>query len=201
MQQVSVQRPPETHYDRQAHPTTAYKNLIRRFLADDETLTDADYRQVYYGFAATANYDPWSDQHCQEIAGSLRSGDHKKALRFCDAVLQQAPVSLFANRCKGQLTEGRASGAGRKNRHLLRAEKLIKTILANGDGHSSQTAFPVLFALDEYEILYHHFGIMGYRSQVCGSQGDCFCIEPNDRYPAAKMHFRVLEPPHPFFKN
>ena len=171
-----------------------YPKLLQRFNQFDSTLTLEDYRLLYYGFVFQKEYVGYPDQKQKEINEFINSKKYKEAVKTCDLILKQIPISLTANYLKGLSiylnNKEDTSFLNYRNRYTL----LRNAILSTGNGLTCESAFKTIFVSDEYEIMYKYFDIDGTKMQSLQYPCDKFDINPSKYFQASLIYFDTSEP-------
>jgi hypothetical protein len=164
-----------------------YPKLLKRYVELDTTLTELEYRLVYYGYAFQENYVR-NEPDLTRLGELVKAGDHKGVIREAAAVLKKNPFVLQANNAMGYALFSTEKEKGEWTKYRDRYFALRRTIAYSGDGLSAETAFVVLYAEDEYEMMYDYFKIPRIHKQTCC---DVFEIQESDRFRASKIYFDI----------
>lgn len=175
--------------------STFYPRLMERYLAQDTTLSPKDYHLLYYGFSLQPEYAPLAQQ---PFADSLMTILHKDqitpdqyntVIKYCNEILKKSPFDMryldpliYVYRMKGN------------NDLAARLEfklgRIIETIFSTGDGLTQETAFHLISASHEFDMLRAlGFGVNGKQSLKSG-QCDFQKVETND-YGIDGIYFNV----------
>lgn len=173
--------------------STYYPRLLARFNAFDTTLTAAEYRLLYYGFAFQKAYDGYVPNKTREINTALTEKKFSEALKLSDETLAKAPVSLDANFKKMMTLGAKDKSDPLYLRYSNRYDKLLETILTTGNGLTCKTSFKVLYISDEYNILAQFFRITGIKGQSLQGFCDRFSIEPTSLFKTGEVFFDTYE--------
>lgn len=140
-----------------------YPRLMKRFAANDTTLSMEAYRNLYYGFTMQEDYNPYRMSHyAQKVKEFATADDISQAA--CDSIIKYGLKAMadfpfdtrsmnllvYAYKCKGNEKE-----------KMLWEQKLkgvIDAIISSGDGESAETAFHVIYPPHEYDII-NRFGL------------------------------------------
>jgi hypothetical protein len=171
-----------------------YPTLLHRFNSFDTTLTNTDYRLLYYGFAFQKAYEGYATHKKKEILTALQNKDYKMMISLCDDVLKEIPISLVANYYKGLALFHQNENDRVVMMYRDRYRGLRNAILSSGNGLTCATAFKVLYVGDEYDIMYNYFEIDGYKMQSLQYPCDKFEITPSTYFKASRIHFDAAEP-------
>ena len=165
-----------------------YPDLIDRLNKFDISLTDKDFKHLYYGNFFFPMYNPYG--FFNTIKNKMNAGRYESAYEEGIELLKQNPVNLKAlsETAICALSLGNADVAVK---YMFAVTSLIKAILNSGDGKSPYTAFVVISIADEYELL----SAMGLRSahQALSGQTDVISIE-NPKNGQNKVYFNVSLP-------
>jgi hypothetical protein len=172
-----------------------YPKLMKRYLNYDETLTEDEFRLLYYGFIYQNNYDPYSPS-MEHNALALYLEKETLDTKDCDAIINYVNISMIDYPFNFHLLRMSAYALHLKGTHV-EADKRIKmldgviqAILSSGDGKSMRTAFHVIYTQHEYEIVNY----LGYNAeyQTLNNIWDIISISKNDdKIPA--LYFNVGE--------
>lgn len=136
-----------------------YPSVIQRFNANDTTLTNEQYRCLYYGYTFQKEYRPYLRLPQDSLLASYAKKVNKTSAD-CDSIIRFATQSLaifpfdiykinqlgYAYHLKGRNDLARI--------YSRKAEQLSATIFSTGNGRSQLTAWYVISVSDEYEIIY-----------------------------------------------
>jgi len=172
---------------------TGYKQLLSRFEAFDATLTQEDFRLLYYGFVFQGGFSAYPEEHKKEINQALNDNDLNKAIGFCDEVLKKYPISLAANYYKG-LAIFRADTSNKDYiKYRDRYRGLVDAILSSGDGLTCETGYRVISVSDEYMIIYTRFKVEEFKGQALVSHCDRLTVKPSEAWPKEQVYFDATE--------
>lgn len=137
--------------------TKSYSDLLDRYKANDTTLSLDDYVVLYYGQAFTDDYSPNGSHDSVRVLnmylrGDVDSVDFHKVLYYTTMILKDYPFDIeriFITAIAYKRIELRDSS----DIWFYKYDKLIRSIMASGDGISEETAFIVTCVADEYSIL------------------------------------------------
>jgi len=134
------------------HPNH-YRELMDRYMKADTTLRVDEIATVYYGYAATVDYDP--DLTFPEIDAAIADKDYAKAYDLSIKAADQAPVSLpvLINVIKLMPQIDLKNNLSSYLNIRQRLEMLIGTILASGTGIRRELPFKVISEGDMMVII------------------------------------------------
>ncbi|MFL5787064.1 MAG: DUF4919 domain-containing protein, partial [Flavisolibacter sp.] len=66
---------------------TSYSKLMQRFNDFDTSLTNNDYRLIYYGFVFQKEYNGYAGLNKKDVFAALQKKDYKQAVQICDEIL------------------------------------------------------------------------------------------------------------------
>lgn len=136
-----------------------YPALMRRYLANDTTLTLEQYRNLYYGFTLQEDFVPYQPirEELYGVRASLVSsqGNAKvcpEAIRLAQTALDDNPFDLLAITT---MTVAYLQLKDTLNYSLWEGKQnsLLDAIISSGDGESPETAIHVINIEHEYEVL------------------------------------------------
>lgn len=130
-----------------------YPNLNSRLLENDTTLTSEDYKHLYFGNVYSDNYSPYGKSEIEkEFINLYKAGYFKEAKVLGKKVLKENLINIQSTYrlliCYDVL--------GIRDTARIYANKyfsLLDVIYRSGDGKSISTAYVVISADDEYQIL------------------------------------------------
>lgn len=130
-----------------------YRELMDRYMKADTTLRLDEMATVYYGYAATMDYDP--DLKFPEIDDAIAAEDFVKAYDLSVKAADEAPVSLpvLINVIKLMPQIDLKNNLSSYLNIRQRLEMLIGTILASGTGIRRELPFKVISEGDMMVIL------------------------------------------------
>lgn len=170
-----------------------YPNLLSRFNKFDTTLTLEDYRMIYYGFAFNKNYSAYFRDKAKEIRDQMKIKNYSDAIKICDSVLLETPISLKTNYQKGLCLFSINKDDSLAFRYRDRYDNLMQAITSTGDGKECKTGIKVLFVGDEYEIMYNYFDIETFNGQALSSPCDILNVEPSKQFSGNAIYFDIKE--------
>jgi hypothetical protein len=137
--------------------TKSYTDLLDRFKANDTTLSQDDYVVLYYGHAYTDDYSPNGSHDSVRVLnmylrGNVDSVNFQKVLYYTDMILNDYPFDIERIFITA-IAYKRTGLTDTSDIWFYKYDKLIRAIMASGDGLSEETAFIVTCVADEYSIL------------------------------------------------
>lgn len=172
---------------------TLYSSLLQRFNSFDTTLTNDDYRLLYYGFVFQPAYSPYGENKVKEINAALADKDYFLAVKICDTILQAVPVSLNANYQKAVALYLQDKAGTAYSKYDKRYSKLLNAIASTGDGLTCRTAFKTIFIDDEYQIMFKFLQIKKYNGQALAYPCDRLSVEPSAYFKQNSVFFDTSE--------
>lgn len=135
-----------------------YPRLMKRYLSNDTTLNQEEYRHLYFGYSFQEGYDPYRETKPYEELKELYSRPTPTE-QDCDTILKYAQLSIddfpfdlrqmnlmaYAYKCKNQIGDMEIWN------HKMR--NLINTILYTGNGEKPETAWYVIHTSHEYDVM------------------------------------------------
>jgi len=175
--------------------STFYPKLMERFLTNDTTLSPEEYHLLYYGYSLQSEYSPNAQL---ASADSLMSVIRKEQLapeqfelviKYANATLEKNPFDMryldpliYVYRMQGNNTLA--------DKLEFKLGRIIETLFSTGDGLTKETAFHVISAAHEYDLLRAlGFGNAGGQRLTIG-QYDFLKVEAND-YGIEGMYFDI----------
>jgi len=181
---------------KQVKDTTAgsyYPRLLARFNSFDSSLTNEDYRLLYYGFVFQDDYAGDGDEKKTEIRSALKNNDYNLASALCDSVLATDPVCLSANYNKALVLYLKDKADTTYKKYGNRYRNLLAAIVSSGDGLSCKTSFRTISVSDEYEVMYNYFEIEKISGQALIYPCDKMSVTPSVYYKSTEMYFDTSE--------
>lgn len=169
---------------------TYYPKLLQRYHEFDTTLTIEDYALIYYGFSFQNDYLKNQPDET-ELKSTLESQNYEQVIIECQKILDQNPVSLYANNELGYALYKLNRPEDEWRKYQKRYQTLRKLIVHSGNGLSIETAFKVIYVSDEYNILYDYFEITKIHEQALVGFCDKFVVEPSEYFNATEVFFDV----------
>ena len=170
-----------------------YPKLRARLEAYDTTLTLAEYRLIYYGFAFQDDYSPYDDDKSKEMKAAFENKNYKKVIKISSDVLSKNPVLL-----KAYYYKLLAFSKMENSENLFQQTKnvysnLLDAIISSGDGITCKTAYRVICVSDEYEVMYRYFQIEKVNGQGLETPCDRIGISPSKYFNNDNIYFDVSE--------
>lgn len=174
-----------------------YKELLKRYEANDTTLKKNDYSILYYGQLYQKSYNPYNVEGLDEANKLMKAKEYNKAYEQCLKILQKNPVSL--NTLENLYYAGKAMGKPQEEleNYIMKFWKLMNMIVSTGDGQSEKTAFHVICVNDEYQLLRNYFEIEGFKQQSLVNSGensyDLMEFTSSKYYEGTKIYFDITK--------
>ncbi len=170
-----------------------YPKLIQRFHQLDTTLTENDFRHLYYGSVFLENYNPYSRDKNEEKFNSLYNDEkYKKAIEFGENSLKEIPVNLnvlFRLMVCYHVTGDKITA--KKYGRLYYG--LLNEIYESGDGKSIITAYVVIKINDEYQIL-KDLKLQSRGQALLSGPTDRLSIDTEDQKEISELYFNIAKP-------
>lgn len=160
-----------------------YDSLFQKFLKGDTNFTLDERQHLYYGFQFTSGYSPYGGVKYMDSLNQLLSqnkltdNDYRLAIRYCDSLLAEDPMSLKILNLQTNLFK-RTSDVQKVTINLSRMNNVIDAILSSGDGETASTAYYVICVGHEYSIL-NILGLEFGGSQSLKGSNDYLELKPN----------------------
>jgi len=165
-----------------------FPTLLKRYNADDTTLSIKDYWYLYYGYSFQEAYSPYGKSELNDELKTLLAKKDKteeevnKIIELEKAVLKEYPFNLRNLNALVNMYD-RKKDTVNADKTYKKMIGIGKAILLSGDGRSDSTAMYVISVEHEYDMI----GLMGFEFagnqklvQYKGSQLDYMKIEKND---------------------
>lgn len=161
-----------------------YPSLMRRYMANDTTLTLEQVRNLYYGFALQEDFVPYQSEKNElyDIRKTLvkNNGNPRhcpEAIRISQLMLDDNPFDLLAISTMSfaflQLQDS-------VSYHLWNEKQtsLLDAIISSGDGETKETAFHVINIEHEYEVL-NRMGLQIEADSLCNDEVEYLKVKEN----------------------
>jgi hypothetical protein len=145
-----------------------YPALLKRYQADDSTLSLADYKHLYYGFffnekySSFGNIDASLDKEIKAIAGKrkLSNKDRAALVKLYQKKLEAG--NPFDLRALTTIYSFYSILKDEQNKRIydIKLDGIINAIMSTGDGKTEETAMHILSVTDEYSMV----SILGYET-------------------------------------
>lgn len=161
-----------------------YPSLMRRYMANDTTLTLEQIRHLYYGFALQEDFVPYQTEKKElyDIRRTLtRDGGNPRhcpeAIRISQNVLDDNPFDLLAI---STLSFAYLQLQDSTSFHLWdeKQTSLLDAIVSSGDGETKETAFHVINIEHEYEVL-NRLGLQIEADSLCNENVEYLKVKDN----------------------
>jgi hypothetical protein len=160
-QNVEIKRPDYKQIEKNIQKKDSplyYENLMKRFNASDTTFTLDEMRHLYYGYSFQPKYSPYGRSDYEEKIRELLNQNEisvdelYEVVHLCDSSLLQYPIDL---RCRNYQLYAldQLKLIEQFNKRIIQIRILYDAMLSSGDGLSKKTAFYVINARHEYDIL------------------------------------------------
>lgn len=175
--------------------STFYPRLMERFLASDTTLSPDEYHLLYYGYSLQPEYLPNTPPASADSLMSLIRKEQLAPEQF-ELVIKYANASLEKNPFDMRYLDPliyvyRMQGNNSMADKLeFKLGRIIETLFSTGDGLTKETAFHVISAAHEQDLLRAlGFGNAGGQSLTIGEY-EFLKVEAND-YGIEGMYFNI----------
>jgi hypothetical protein len=160
-----------------------YPNLLKRFAANDTTLTPTQCKVLYYGYSLQKEYKAYLHQPQDSlIAVYVKKldkipADYDSIISLAGAALTKYPLDIyklnqlaFAYSKKGEISLAKI--------YKWKAIQLATAVFSTGNGRSSVTAWHVISVSDEYELIYM-LGLYPLEQRFVYSECDYIAVDSN----------------------
>ena len=140
-----------------------YPKLMKRYQENDTTLTESDFRNLYYGYTLQEDYNPYRISHYSVIVKDFASATVAEKVQ-CDSLIKYGELAVadfpFDIRSMNLLIYGyKCKKDEEKMKYwAYKLTGIIDAILSTGDGNSADSPIQVIYAPHEYEVI-HRFGL------------------------------------------
>lgn len=161
-----------------------YPTLMRRYMANDTTLTLEQVRNLYYGFALQEDFVPYQTEKKElyDIRKTLTKNNGNprycpEAIRISQVVLDDNPFDLLAISTMSfaflqlQDTTSYRLWTDKQN-------SLLDAIVSSGDGETAETAIHVINIEHEYEVL-NRMGLQIESDSLCNDKIEYLKVKDN----------------------
>lgn len=170
-----------------------FPKLMARFVSRDTTMTEDNYRNLYFGYTFQKDYNPYSrndkEDELRKYADleSLDKNDLKKAIALMDDIYKKDPFNL--NVMNMQAYAYQVDGNVEMSKKVAATlSRVIDAILNTGNGETCETAFHVQSIPHEYLIL----SLFGLESVSQALVGHCDYLQfEKDKYKIAGLYFDI----------
>ncbi|MEP2668639.1 MAG: DUF4919 domain-containing protein [Cyclobacteriaceae bacterium] len=135
-----------------------YPKLLSRLVAFDTTLTNEDYRHLYYGYIYQEDYKPyWSSPYEKKLlkyyqSERVKDKDHDEIIELATLSISEFPFDLRQMNYLGYIYHLKGDEDMAK-KLSYRFHATIGAIMSSGDGETCRTGFHVISTSHEYVIL------------------------------------------------
>ena len=131
----------------------AYEKLLKRFRAEDTTLTLADKQAIYFGSAFYGYYAAVFDE--KKVAQMVDANKKpKEILKYIDNYLKSCPADMRALLYRASVSNmAKDPKSVAKYSHMF--IMLCQAVLQSGDGETDSTAYHVATVADEYTLMWY----------------------------------------------
>ncbi len=128
----------------------AYDQLLKRFIKGDTTLDRRQCAIVYYGYSFRKGYS--SEIPDEALTKAMDDNDPKAVEKQAGIILKKNPVNLKAIMSMAIAQEFLENERGYWD-NMLKYAQIIEVISLSGDGKTPQTAYKVISASDQRNVL------------------------------------------------
>jgi hypothetical protein len=163
-----------------------YPNLYNRYLEADTSLTNKDFRYLYYGYTFQSKYIPnqESKYESQMMAylrkGRLSSTELDEFIKIAELKLKELPFDIRTLNILA-FSYLQKDDNLRSAQYKFKKEMLVKAILSTGNGKSEQSAYHVIDPNHERDILSE----LGLKFAASTNQANALCdylvVHPNEK--------------------
>ena len=161
-----------------------YPTLMRRYMANDTTLSMEQYRALYYGYTLQEDFVPYqqTSNRLFEVRKALskNKGNAKQcpeAVQVALTVLDDNPFDLMAI---STLSFAYLQLRDTVSYHLWndKQNSLLDAITSSGDGETEESAIHVISIEHEYEVL-SRMGLTVDKDSLCSDQVEYIKVKDN----------------------
>lgn len=161
-----------------------YPSLMRRYMANDTTLTLEQVRNLYYGFALQEDFVPYQTEKKElyEVRRRLvkEKGNPRhcpEAIRISQTALDDNPFDLLAI---STISFAYLQLQDTLSYHLWNDKQtsILDAIVSSGDGETKETAFHVINIEHEYEVL-NRMGLQIEADSLCSDKIEYLKVKDN----------------------
>lgn len=161
-----------------------YPTLMRRYLANDTTLSMEQYRALYYGFTLQEDFVPYQSQRKELLDVRHRLTASKGSPKVCPEAVQVSMSALDDNPFDlvaiSTLSFAYLQLKDTVSYHLWndKQNSLLDAILSSGDGETPESAIYVTNIEHEYEVL-NRLGLRVEKDSLCNEQMEYIRVKEN----------------------
>lgn len=161
-----------------------YPTLMRRYLANDTTLSLEQYRVLYYGFTLQEDFVPYQMEKKQLLDIRKSLNKEKGSARLCpeaiqisNNILDDNPFDLLAISTLS-FAYLQLQDTVKYNLWNDKQNALLDAIVSSGDGETQESAFHVIDIEHEYEVLYR-MGLQIEKDSLCNESIEYIKVKEN----------------------
>ncbi len=161
-----------------------YPTLMRRYLANDTTLSMEQYRALYYGFTLQEDFVPYQSQRKELLDVRRKMTSSKGNPAICPEAVQVSLAALDDNpfdlMAISTLSFAYLQLKDTVSYHLWtdKQNSLLDAILSSGDGETMESAIHVTNIEHEYEVL-NRLGLRVEKDSLCNDQVEYIKVKEN----------------------
>ncbi len=130
-----------------------YPNLLKRYHANDGTLTLDEYKHLYYGWTTQSGYSPYRpNDKSDALNDMLMEARFPEIATTGKKILAADPFNLDVIYLM-HMAYGEMNKTVESKKWLVKFEGLMAAIKASGNGRSKETAVVLIAPRDEYMFL------------------------------------------------
>lgn len=130
-----------------------YPNLLKRYHANDGSLTNEEYKHLYYGWTMQPGYDPYKgNDKADALNEMLLYARFPEIVATGKKLLQTDPFNMDVIYLV-HMAYGELNNQVESKKWLVKFDGLMQVIKASGNGRSPETAVVLAAPRDEYMFL------------------------------------------------
>lgn len=183
-----------------------YPTLLRKFMANDTTMTDKDFQYFYYGTLFQEDYDPYRQPYKPETLAQLTPLFNKKEWNRAERrqILDYAVESLADNPVNLRQLTNRIFVYEQNGKYDLakiwqyKLNHLLLVIASSGTGLDPENAWTVVYPHDEYDFL-NLSGITAREQKYEPPYYDYIVVNPKTTTSPKGYYFNISELLHQYY--
>ncbi|HAO45907.1 MAG TPA: DUF4919 domain-containing protein [Ferruginibacter sp.] len=136
-----------------------YPALLKRYTDNDTTLSNEQYRYLYYGFSFQKNYSAYGSPSVdEELKKAISANETDKVIELEKKALAEFPFNIRNLYMLRKMLDkkGETALADVYDKKMI---SVVKAIMSTGDGATDTTAMYVISVQHEYDII----SLLGYK--------------------------------------
>ncbi|GAA4821891.1 DUF4919 domain-containing protein [Algivirga pacifica] len=172
----------------------SYKQLSKKFKNSPLSLSLDEYFMLYYGYANTKAYAPYSMQD-NEMQAAFQKGDYQLCIKIGEELIDREPLNGIRKYETLALAYFAEKNTEKFEKYMQIYQGFLNGIMATGTGYNEDQALLVISAHDEYDIVRN----LGYSSvtqellHLKGHRYDLLFLE-DEQGESRSLYFNIDKP-------